>query len=161
GWDHTLWNPARFPTRQDLDAVSGDHPVLLTHISGHVAVANSKALELAGITAGTPNPAGGEIEHDGQGQPDRRLQKGPSYRPVPRKIPPTTTEQRRHGIELALAEGAANGVTSMQDNSSWDDFLTYRALLNDGKLTARITEWLPFDLPLDRLKEMRNEGGTT
>ncbi len=58
GWDHTLWSPANFPTRQDLDAISRDHPMLFTHISGHVAVANSKALEIAGITAATPNPPG-------------------------------------------------------------------------------------------------------
>ncbi len=161
GWDHTLWNPARFPTRQDLDAVSGDHPMLFTHISGHVAVANSKALEIAGITASTPNPPGGEIEHDAQGQPDGMLKEGPASGLVSRNIPPVTPEQRRQGIELALQEAAEYGVTSMQDNSSWDDFLTYRALKSDGTLTARITEWLPFDAPLARLEQMRNDGGTT
>jgi predicted amidohydrolase YtcJ len=70
GWDHTLWSPANFPTRKDLDAISTEHPMLFTHISGHVAVANSKALQLSGITAATANPPGGEIEHDTQGQPD-------------------------------------------------------------------------------------------
>jgi predicted amidohydrolase YtcJ len=161
GWDHTLWNPARFPTRQDLDAVSGDHPMLFTHISGHVAVANSKALEIAGITASTLNPAGGEIEHDAQGQPDGMLKEGPAYGLVSRKIPPITPEKRREGIELALREAAENGITSMQDNSSWDDFLTYRDLQTSRNLTARITEWLPFDAPLDRLEQMRKDGGTT
>ena len=58
GWDHTLWSPANFPTRADLDSISGDHPMFFSHISGHVAVANSKALEIAGITASTPNPPG-------------------------------------------------------------------------------------------------------
>jgi predicted amidohydrolase YtcJ len=160
GWDHTLWNPVRFPTRQDLDAVSGDHPMLFTHISGHVSVANSKALEIAGITANTPNPPGGEIEHDAQGQPDGMLKEGPAYGLVSRKIPPIMPEQRREGIELALKEAAGMGVTSMQDNSSWDDFLTYRDLQMSRNLTARITEWLPFDAPLDRLEQMRKDGGT-
>ncbi len=161
GWDHTLWTPARFPTKQDLDAVSKDHPMLFTHVSGHVAVANSKALELAGITAETPNPAGGEIEHDAQGQPDGMLKEGPAYGIVSRAIPKATAAQRMKGIELALAEAAKTGVTSMQDNSSWDDFLAYQSLKSSGKLTARITEWLPFDAPLERLEEMRREGGTT
>jgi predicted amidohydrolase YtcJ len=161
GWDHTLWNPVRFPTRQDLDAVSGDHPMLFTHISGHVTVANSKALEIAGITASTPNPPGGEIEHDAQGQPDGMLKEGPASGIVARKIPPVTAQQRRRGIELALAEAKSFGITSMQDNSSWEDFLTYREMHAEGKLTARITEWLPFDAPLDRLEQMRKEGGTT
>jgi predicted amidohydrolase YtcJ len=161
GWDHTLWSPANFPTRKDLDAISTQHPMLFTHISGHVAVANSKALELAGITAATANPPGGEIEHDAQGQPDGMLKEGPAYGLVSRKIPGDTPEQRRKGIELALAEAAQNGITSMQDNSSWADFLAYGELKKEGKLTARITEWLPFDLPLDRLQQMRTEGGTT
>jgi hypothetical protein len=161
GWDHTLWTPARFPTRQDLDAVSKDHPMFFTHISGHVSVANSKALDLAGITADTPNPAGGEIEHDAQGQPDGMLKEGPAAGLVGRVIPPVSTAQRLRGIELALAEIARNGVTSIQDNSSWDDFLAYRSLKEGGKLTARVTEWLPFDAPLARLEQMRRDGGTT
>jgi predicted amidohydrolase YtcJ len=161
GWDHTLWSPANFPTRKDLDAISTQHPMLFKHISGHVAVANSKALERAGITAATANPPGGEIEHDAQGQPDGMLKEGPAYGMVSRKIPADTAEQRHKGIELALAEAAQNGVTSMQDNSSWADFLAYGELKKEGKLTARITEWLPFDLPLDRLQQMRTEGGTT
>ena len=161
GWDHTLWSPPNFPTRKDLDAISADHPMLFTHISGHVAVANSKALELAGITAGTPNPPGGEIEHDAQGQPDGMLKEGPAYGMVAKKIPAVTGEERRKGIELALAEAAKYGVTSMQDNSSWEDFLAYRQLKQNGKLTTRITEWLPFDAPLDKLEQMRRDGGTT
>src|ERR1017187_2672350 len=161
GWDHTLWSPANFPTRKDLDSISTQHPMLFTHISGHVAVANSKALELAGITAATPNPPGGEIEHDAQGQPGGMLKEGPAYGLVGRKIPGDTPEQRRKGIELALVEAAQNGVTSMQDNSSWADFLAYGELKKEGKLTVRITEWLPFDLPVERLEQMRRDGGTT
>jgi predicted amidohydrolase YtcJ len=161
GWDHTLWSPANFPARKDLDSISTQHPMLFTHISGHVAVANSKALELAGITEATPNPPGGEIEHDAHGQPDGMLKEGPAYGLVGRKIPGDTPEQRRKGIELALVEAAQNGVTSMQDNSSWADFLAYGELKKEGKLTVRITEWLPFDLPVERLEQMRRDGGTT
>jgi predicted amidohydrolase YtcJ len=80
---------------------------------------------------------------------------------VDSKIPPPSMEQRRRGIELALADVAQHGVTSVQDNSAWEDFLIYRAIKNDGKLTVRITEWLPFAAPLGKLEQMRRDGGTT
>ena len=161
GWDHTLWPDKKFPNRQELDAVAPKNPVLLTHISGHVAVANSLALKLAGITKATQNPAGGEIERDANGEPDGMLKEGAAMRLVESKIPPPSPAERRKGIELALADVAKNGVTSVQDFSSWDDFLVYRDLKNDGKLTARITEWLAFPTPLEKLEQMRREGSTT
>jgi len=161
GWDHTLWPEKRFPNRRQLDEVSPKNPVILTHVSGHVAVANSLALQIAGISKDTPDPSGGEIEKDGNGEPTGMLKEGAAMALVESKIPPRTPEERRHGIELALNDVAKNGVTSIQDNSAWEDFLTYRALKNDGKLTVRITEWLPFAAPLDKLQQMRREGGTT
>jgi len=161
GWDHTLWPEKRFQNRRQLDEVSPKNPVILTHVSGHVAVANSLALEIAGISKDTPDPSGGEIEKDGNGEPTGMLKEGAAMALVESKIPARTPEERRHGIELALKDVAKNGVTSIQDNSAWEDFLTYRALKNDGKLTVRITEWLPFAAPLDKLQQMRREGGTT
>jgi predicted amidohydrolase YtcJ len=161
GWDHTLWPEKKFPDRQQLDEVSPKNPVLLTHVSGHVAVANSLALKLAGITKGTANPAGGEIEKDGSGEPTGMLKEGAAMRLVESKIPHRTMEERRKGIELALSDVAKNGVTSVQDNSAWEDFLTYRAIKSDGKLSVRITEWLPFPAPLEKLEQLRRDGGTT
>jgi predicted amidohydrolase YtcJ len=161
GWDHTLWPEKRFPNRRQLDEVSPRNPVILTHVSGHVAIANSLALEMAGISKETPDPSGGEIEKDGKGEPTGMLKEGAAMALVASKIPARAMEERRRGIELALADVAKNGVTSVQDNSSWEDFLTYRALKNDGKLTVRITEWLPFAAPLEKLEQMRRDGGTT
>jgi len=177
GWDHTLWHEKRFPTRQDHDSVSPQNPVFLVHISGHVAVANSAALKAAGVTAKTASPTGGEVEHDASGEPDGMLKEGSAMSLVESKIPPPSNERRKKGIELALADVAANGVTSIQDNSlvdalgktpaasagndTWDDFRVYRELKKEGKLTVRITEWLPFAAPLERLEKMRREGGTT
>src|SRR5262249_53579985 len=149
------------PTRNDLDKVSPKNPVFLVHISGHVAVANTLALQQAGITAKTPNPGGGEIEHDASSEPDGMLKEGSAMSLVESKVPPPSHERRRKGIELALADVAANGVTSLQDNSAWEDFLVYRELKTEGLLTARITEWLPFPAPLEKLEAMRREGGTT
>ena len=161
GWDHTFWPEKKFPSRQQLDVVSPKNPVILTHISGHVAVANSLALQLSGVTKSTPNPSGGEIERDEQGEPTGMLKEGAAMHLVKSRIPSPTPEQRRRGIELALADLAKNGVTSAQDNSAWEDFLTYRAIKNDGKLTVRVTEWLPFAAPLEKLEQMRRDGGTT
>jgi len=161
GWDHTFWPEKKFPNRQQLDAVSPKNPVILTHISGHVAVANSLALQLAGISRSTADPAGGEIEKDAAGEPTGMLKEGAAIRLVESKIPARSAERRRRGIELALADVAQHGVTSVQDNSEWEDFLTYRAIKNDGKLTVRITEWLPFPAPLEKLEQMRRDGGTT
>jgi len=161
GWDHTFWPEKKFPNRQQLDAVSPKNPVMLTHISGHVAVANSLALQLAGISKSTKSPAGGEIEKDEKGEPTGMLKEGAAMGLVWTKIPPASAEHRRRGIELALADFVKYGVTSAQDNSAWEDFLAYRAIKNDGKLTVRITEWLPFLDPLVELEQKRREGGAT
>jgi hypothetical protein len=161
GWDHTLWPEKRFPNRQELDAVAPKNPVILTHISGHVAVANSLALKHAEIDKDTPNPPGGEIEHDGLGEPTGMLKEGAAMNLVRVRIPDPSMEVRRRGIEIVLANVARNGVTSLQDNSEWEDFQVYQQLKEEGKLTARITEWLHFNDSLNDLQDRRAQGSTT
>lgn len=166
GWDHTKWNTgeSRLPNRKDLDAVTGDHPAFFVRVDGHIAVANSAALKIAGITGDTKNPNGGKIDRDESGEPTGILREG-AMELVRRKIPPPTLELRRKAIELALAEAAEWGVTSIQDASSvgspegnaagWQDFLIYEDLEREGKLTARISMWLPFDADLNTLQQHR------
>src|SRR5437588_353923 len=161
GWDHTLWPDKRFPNHQQLDPVAPKNPVLLTHISGHVAVANSLALKIAEIDKSTPNPPGGEIEHDGLGEPTGMLKEDTAMALVRVRIPDPSMEERRRGIEIVLQNVARNGVTSVQDNSAWEDFQVYQELKEEGKLTARITEWLHFNDSLDDLQNRRAQGGTT
>ncbi|MFZ0520713.1 MAG: amidohydrolase family protein [Candidatus Acidiferrales bacterium] len=172
GWDQTLWPDKRDPTKEDLDAVSNQNPMIFTRVDGHVAVANSLALKAAGITEQTADPFGGRIRRDPHtGEPTGFLEEDAATSLVYSKIPPPTLEQRRHGIELVLANAARSGVTSMQDCSvlrlstdssfSPDNFLVYQQLRKEGKLTARITEWLDFTLPLAELEELRNEWGST
>ena len=161
GWDHTLWPDKRFPNHQQLDPVAPKNPVLLTHISGHVAVANSLALKIAEIDKSTPNPPGGEIEHDGLGEPTGMLKEDTAMALVRVRIPDPSMEERRRGIEIVLQDVARNGVTSVQDNSAWEDFQVYQALKEEGKLTARITEWLHFNDSMDDLQNRRAQGGTT
>jgi predicted amidohydrolase YtcJ len=159
GWDHTLWLDKKFPTRQQLDAVSPQNPVLLTHISGHVAVANSLALQLSAITKATPDPKGGQFERDPNGELTGMLEESSAIGLVAQNVPDPSPANRRHGIELVLADVAKNGVTSVQDNSDWEDFLVYRDLKDENKLTVRITEWLHFTTSLGQLQNERSEGG--
>jgi hypothetical protein len=135
--------------------------MIFGRVDGHVAVANSKALEIANITRSTPDPQGGEIERDEKGEPTGMLKEGAAMGLVRRHIPRQSADARRRGIELALADAARHGVTSLQDNSGWDDYQMYLQLKSDGKLTARISEWLPFGAPLAQLEQMRSSGGTT
>ena len=161
GWDHTLWPEKRFPSRQQLDAVAPKNPVILTHISGHVAVANSLALKDAEIDKDTPNPPGGEIEHDGLGEPTGMLKEAAAMNLVRVRIPDPSPEERRRGLEIVLRDVARNGVTSVQDNSDWEAFQVYQQLRDEDKLTARITEWLHFNDSLNDLQDRRAQGGTT
>jgi predicted amidohydrolase YtcJ len=137
-WDETKWSPATLPTREILDAVTGDHPAALWRYDGHMLVANSRALALAGITAATPDPPGGVIVRDAAGQPTGAL-KDAATPLLERVIPPPTPEQRRQSLERALREAAARGVTSVQAMSM--DYETIGALadlLAAGKLTVRV-----------------------
>jgi predicted amidohydrolase YtcJ len=154
GWDDTKWPVQKIPTRQDLDAITGDHPALFIRTDGHMLVANSAALRVAGVTKQTPDPAGGRIDREADGEPAGGLRET-AQNLVRSKVPPPTMAQRRRGAELALQEAAHYGLTSAQDNSQWDDFLTYAELEKEGKLTLRISEWLPFPQPMKVLEQRR------
>jgi predicted amidohydrolase YtcJ len=172
GWDQTLWPGRRDPTRADLDAVSTAYLMFFARVDGHVAVANSLALQLAGVTQNTVQPAGGHIVLDAQtNQPTGLLQEDAGMNLVFAKIAAPSSADRRRGIELVLADAARNGITSLQDNSyleittdvafTKENFRIYQQLRREGKLTARITEWLDFTLPLAKLEALRSEWGST
>ncbi len=116
----------------ELDEVSPDNPVFLEHISGHVAVVNTQALKHAEITAETPNPAGGEIERYADGEATGMLKEDAAMEMVTQRLPAPTDEESGEAIELVFAELARNGVTSVQDNSDWDDFEVYKDLKQEG-----------------------------
>ena len=154
GWDETLWPVKSTPTRRDVDAVTADHPVFVNRVDGHIAVANTRALQLAGITRESHDVRGGKIDRDPTGQPNGILRET-ARDAVTAVIPKPTHDKRRQGLEAALQDLANSGITSAQDNSRWQDFQIYEELEREGKLTARITEWLPFDAPLDELESKR------
>jgi len=137
-WDETKWTPAQLPTKELIDAVTGDIPVAVSRYDGHMILANSVALRLAGITAQTPDPAGGVIVHDARGNPTGALKDAASDL-VFKVIPDPTHDQRRHAIERALEYAASLGVTSVQHmNPDYADIAIYSELLDEGKLTTRI-----------------------
>jgi predicted amidohydrolase YtcJ len=156
GWDETTWPVQALPSRWDLDEVSGGHPVLLDRVDGHLAVANTRALQLASITIASRDPEGGHIDRDANGQPTGILRESAQHA-VRVVIPQPTHEKLRQGIEVALADLAEHGVTSAQDYSpDWQNFQIYEELEKEGKLTARISEWLPFNDPIEELQKKRD-----
>lgn len=155
GWDETLWPVKVLPTRWDLDEVSGKHPVYLERVDGHIGVANTRALQLASVTVASRDPEGGKIDRDDAGTPNGILREK-AQEAVQAVIPKPTHEKRRQAIELALADLASHGITSAQDNSRWEDFQIYEELEHEGKLTARISEWLAFDDPMEDLNRKRS-----
>jgi predicted amidohydrolase YtcJ len=156
GWDETLWRVKTLPNRWDLDEVSDGHPVFLDRVDGHLAVANTRALQLASVTLASKDPQGGQIDRDENGQPTGIL-RDTAQQAVRMVIPKPTHEKRREAIEVALGDLAEHGVTSAQDYSpDWENFQIYEELEKEGKLTARISEWLPFNDSIEELKKKRD-----
>lgn len=155
GWDETLWPVKAVPTRWDLDEVTSGHPAYMDRVDGHIAVANTRALQLASVTVASRDPEGGKIDRDENGTPNGILRET-ARDAVRAVIPKPNHDQRRKAIELAMDDISSHGLTSVQDNSSWEDFLVYQELEREGKLNVRISEWLPFDDPVDTLNSKRN-----
>lgn len=162
GWDHTLWPVKELPSRWDIDGITTDHPVFLNRVDGHIAVANTRALQMAGITVASKDPEGGKIDRDSTGQPTGILRET-AKQAMTAVIPKPTSEKRRRAMEAALHELAQWGITSAQDYSDiggdsplqWEEFQTLEEMEREGKLTARVTEWLPFNDPVDVLQAHR------
>ncbi len=142
-WDHENWTPARLPTRQLIDEAAGDHPVFVNRLDGHMALANTLALKLAGITRDTPDPPGGTIVRDASGEPAGVL-KDAAQAAVERVIPAPSEEEITAAIRAAMRYAAGNGVTSVQDVSASPAYLrVYQRLLQRGELTVRISGHQP------------------
>jgi predicted amidohydrolase YtcJ len=137
-WDETKWNPATLPAKEWIDPFTGDLPVFVNRYDGHMALANSLALRLAGVTGKTPDPPGGAIVRDARGNPTGAL-KDAAMDYVYKVIPPLSHEQRLHAVKRALGHAASLGVTSVQDmNPEYADVAVYSELFERGELTTRI-----------------------
>jgi predicted amidohydrolase YtcJ len=137
-WDETKWSPVSLPTKELIDPVTPDNPVFVSRYDGHSALANSAALRLAGITSQTPDPPGGVIVRDAQGNPTGDL-KDAATDIVFKVIPPLSHEQRLRAVRRALEYAASVGVTSVQNmDPDYADIAAYAELLQNGELTTRI-----------------------
>lgn len=138
GWDQAKLAEQRNPSRYDLDEVSPDNPVILTRTCGHLLVANSKALEIGGITKDTPQPVGGQIVKDKDGEPTGMLEEGPAMNIVRNKIPEEGIDDYMLQIKTACDAFNAVGITSVIDGgNSSDHMAAYQLLKENGELTVR------------------------
>lgn len=118
GYDDSLMAEGRHPSRYDLDAISTEKPIMLTHVSGHLMACNSKCLELAGITAESEDPPGGVYQRVGDSQtPNGVLEESAIYK-VFGLLPAATQAQRLALLEQAQAYYASHGITTVQDGAS-------------------------------------------
>jgi hypothetical protein len=142
-WDHENWSPAELPTRQLIDPVTGDTPVFVSRLDGHMALANSAALRLAGVDKNTKDVPGGVIVRDANGNPTGIL-KDAAEGLVSRAIPAPSLHQIEEALLAAQKYVIANGVTSVQDMSASPDvFRAYQALLHSGQLRVRVSGHQP------------------
>jgi predicted amidohydrolase YtcJ len=138
GWDEGKLAERRYVTAADLDKVSPDNPVWLTHTTGHYGVANSAALRLAGVERDTKDPPAGTIDRNSAGTPTGVLKESAQQLVTP-KIPPLTREQQKNGILKMIEDFNREGMTGAKDpgiaQAKWD---LYQEILKEGKLTVRM-----------------------
>jgi hypothetical protein len=137
-WDHENWPGAALPKKESVDPLTAKTPVFVTRLDGHMGLANSLALRLAGSTKDTKDPPGGAIVRDATtGEPTGVL-KDAAMDLVWRVVPAPSEEEKDQALRAALKEAARVGVTSIQDITLWDDWNVYRRFRQRGELTVRI-----------------------
>jgi predicted amidohydrolase YtcJ len=136
-WDHEKWPGAPLPTRQMIDAATPNHPVFINRLDGHMALANSLALKLAGLTSKTKDVPGGLIVRDQKGEPTGVL-KDAAEDLVERVIPPRSFDEKHAAARAATHYAASLGVTSLTDMSAGEDVGLFQYMLDRGELKTRI-----------------------
>ncbi len=156
GWHQEKWDKAPepnvngLPLHTALSRVSPDNPVILTHASGHSCLANAKAMEMAEITAQTPNPSGGEIIKDAQGQPigafletAQGLVSAAERRWAASRTPAEREAERVKVVELADRECLSKGLTTVHDAGvGWSTVELYKKIIDQGRLGIRLNVML-------------------
>jgi hypothetical protein len=152
-WDHRLWDDT-LPHRDWIDRVTPRHPVWLLQREGQVGLANSLALEQAGIAAGMP---GAQMS----GESVTGLLTGSALERLEAALPPDHPSARDSALDRALSEAAVRGVTSVHHFGDWDDLDVFTRARTEGRLTLRIYAVVPLEswLRLDRAVGVRAFGG--
>ncbi|MEX2496345.1 MAG: amidohydrolase [Woeseia sp.] len=159
GWSMSVFGPGANASRKLLDEIVPDRPVLLTSADGHSAWVNSKALEIAGITAETPEPPDGHIDREPEtGRPLGSLQEG-AISLVRRHAPAIDLEARMSGLQYSIDMLNNYGITAIQDaNVDEEDLKAYRALDDRGELSLRVvaSQWWDRESGEEQIERFRN-----
>jgi predicted amidohydrolase YtcJ len=137
-WDHERWPNTNLPTRDLIDRYTPHTPVFVSRLDGHMALANSLALRLAGVTRQTQDPPGGVIVRDPKTGEPTGILKDAAQSFVWKVIPESTFEEKLTAARAATNHAASLGVTSVQDMSAGNDVGVYQTLLDRGELKTRI-----------------------
>ncbi len=149
GWNQVLWKERRFPTARELDAIVADRPAVMTRVDGHATWVNSAALKVAGITAASVDPQGGQIVRDASGQPTGVLV-DTAEELIEKHIPSATDAEAKSQLLAAMNEAASLGMTGVHDAGiDGHTYDLYRELGAAGRLPIRIYAMLR-DSPDDR-----------
>jgi hypothetical protein len=141
GWDQNLWPEGRYPTAEELDAVAPDHPVLLIARSAHAAVANSRALHLAGISAGTPDPEHGHFGRREDGAPNGLLFEY-AIESVLDVVPEPEAAEVAEAMDVAQEHLLAVGLTGVHDVDAAPAFAAFQRLHAADRLRVRVTKYI-------------------
>ena len=146
-WDHERWGGA-LPRRAWIDSLTAAHPVFVSRLDGHMALANSKALALAGLTRETPDSEGGAIVRDPDTGEPTGLLKDAAMALVARVLPDPSEEECDQALERAMTRALSLGVTQVHDVGSlggWTDLATYRRAQAQGRLRLRLYAFVPLE----------------
>lgn len=142
-WDHQQFDPPELPCREWIDCVTPNNPVCVNRHDGHMVLANSLALQIAGITGKTPSPEGGEILKDPQTGEPTGILKDAAMGLVTKHIPEPSFGEKIRAAEAALQHAAECGVTSVHDMADSSNFEVYQDLFRKKKLSSRIFLYIP------------------
>ncbi len=137
-WDHERWPGGSLPTKELIDRYTPSNPVFVSRLDGHMALANTVALRMAGITRETKDPPGGTIVRDPMTGDPIGILKDDAQGLVYRVIPQATDAERDEALKASLVEAARSGVTSIQDITPWNDYAAYQRFRDSSRLTVRV-----------------------
>lgn len=157
-WDHEMWG-GELPDRAWIDGITPEHPVFVTRLDWHMALANSKALELAGFDPQAPDPAGGEIVRDETGRPTGVF-KDEAMTFLYAAVPDATAAEEDSALSAAMRFAAGLGVTGVHDMGTWDGLVAYERAKGRGALTLRVRAFVPLST-VTRLATFVDERGGT
>jgi predicted amidohydrolase YtcJ len=140
-WDHELWG-GELPRREWIDSVTPDTPVFVTRLDGHMSLANSRAIALAGVTAATPDPPGGTIVRRSDGEP-AGVFKDAAQDLIFEVMPEASDEELDRALDAAVAQAVARGVTMITDMGTWAGHEAYRRAHAEGRLPIRVYSVVP------------------